>query len=211
MHECCQAQYDGLFDLERAKEDLADYLADGPKKSSKHLINVLKNLDIKGFTLLDIGGGIGAITHELTDRGVEGVQHMDISNAYATIFEEEIKRRGIDNVSIMRGDFKENHTQISAADIVTLDKVICCYDDYVELVTQSVKKSTKYYGCVLPKDAWWVKLIFYFDNLSRIIRKRNFRSFVHPVRKVEGLITDQGFRRIAKVKHGNWLTLLYEK
>ena len=62
-----------FYDEKRASSDLRKYRDKGPIPSTQALIEALKAEGIEGMTLLDIGGGIGAIQHELLDAGVTRV------------------------------------------------------------------------------------------------------------------------------------------
>jgi len=61
----------GIFYNQRlAASDLRKYREQGPIPSTRALIEALKAEGVEGATLLDIGGGIGAIQHELLDAGL---------------------------------------------------------------------------------------------------------------------------------------------
>ncbi len=211
MGECCQASYDSLFDLKKAKQDLADYLRDGPKPTSIHLIEALKQENLAGATLLDIGGGIGSIPRELTGAGVSEVQYIDISPAYASIFAQTTATWPNVRSRIVVGDFVQKRADLQEADIVTLDKVICCYHDYRQLLHHSLDKARKYYGCILPRHIWWAKALFAVDHWMRLLRGIHFRAYIHPVSEVESLITSRGFVNVLRVHHREWITLLYRR
>lgn len=82
MSCCCTDPYHTMFDASKATEDLNDYLSTGYKHSSRPLFKLLDGLDVGGSSLLDIGGGIGAIPFELFGRGLARAVHHDISRAY---------------------------------------------------------------------------------------------------------------------------------
>ena len=42
--------------------------------------------------------------------------------------------------------------EIEAADVVTLDRVICCYPDMEALVGRSAERALRLYGLVHPRD-----------------------------------------------------------
>ena len=54
--------------------------------------------------------------------------NVEASTAYAEAFEQEATRLGhADKVQIYMEDFVEIALEIPKADIVTLDRVVCCY------------------------------------------------------------------------------------
>ena len=64
--DCCQ--YRGMesqFDRGEAERKLRAYRRRGPVLSTRILLDALVAEGVAGLTLLDIGGGVGAIQHEL--------------------------------------------------------------------------------------------------------------------------------------------------
>jgi magnesium-protoporphyrin O-methyltransferase len=106
------------------------------------LIDALKTEGIEGATLLDIGGGIGAIQHELLAAGAAHATSVDASNPYLETAREESIRRGLgDRVTYRHGDFVELAESIPPADIVTLDRVINVYPDWERLTQLSAARA----------------------------------------------------------------------
>jgi magnesium-protoporphyrin O-methyltransferase len=109
--------------------------------------------------LLDIGAGVGAIHHTLVDQGIERAIHVDASPAYLAAAREEAERRGHgDRVEFRRGDFVELAPGVPVADVVTLDRVICCYPEMRELVTLAGERAHAAFGAVFPRDEWWARV-----------------------------------------------------
>src|SRR5512136_1017316 len=124
--QCCGAEK--MFGRELAEHDLHNYQAHGPGKTTRMLIEALESAGIEGLTLLDIGGGVGAIQHELLKAGVNRATAVDASSAYLQADRQEAERQGhTARTTYHHGDFVELAPQLPPADIVTLDKAICCY------------------------------------------------------------------------------------
>ncbi len=67
---CAQCQgIERMFDRRAAERELRQYRAAGPGGTTRLLIDALKAEGVAGLTLLDIGGGVGAIQHELLRAG----------------------------------------------------------------------------------------------------------------------------------------------
>ncbi len=93
------------------------------------------------MALLDIGGGVGAIAHALLQVGARQATDIDASTAYLAAARDEAARRGlVDRMSFQHGDFVALAPTLPATDIVTLDRVICCYDNMPELVSLSAAR-----------------------------------------------------------------------
>ncbi len=122
---CCQCQgNEELFSQEFVTKELTRYRANGPGKTTRMLIEAIEAEGVGGLSLLDIGGGVGAIQHELIDAGVETVTSVDASTAYLNAAKAEAQRRGLtDHVSYHHGNFVDLAADIAHADIVTLERV----------------------------------------------------------------------------------------
>ena len=194
---CCQCQgIEDTFNNQHVSRELSRYRQRGPGKTTRILIEALKKEGIQGLSLLDIGGGVGAIQHELLDAGAHDAIDVDASKAYIDAAREEAQRRGMaERVSFRHGNFVDAATQIPPADIVTLDRVICCYPDMEKLVSLSVSRTRKLYGLVYPRDAWFLKIGFALMNLILRMQSNPFRIFPHSTQAVEDLVTRHGFQR----------------
>ncbi len=210
---CCQNKvYNDNFDLKLAQEELDDYHASGPKKNSLPLINLLKQLELEDASLLDIGSGVGVVIFELFEQGISEAIYSDYSVSYHAAFQQEIKHKSLEKaIRSYVGDFLETHKNINTVDLVTLDKVICCYENYEELVVHSVKKAKKWYAYSVPRDVWWVKFVHYFEQKIKWIKGNPFRTFVHPTQKIESIISQKGFKKIYNHFNREWQTVVFEK
>ncbi len=84
--DCCQCQgIETTFDKKNALKELKKYHMKGPSKTTNSLINFFKTEGVEGKSLLDIGGGVGTIQHELLTLGVTSVINIEASTAYHEI------------------------------------------------------------------------------------------------------------------------------
>ena len=210
---CCQCQgIEELFSQKYVDKELSRYRAKGPDKTTRMLIEAVKKEGVDGLSLLDIGGGIGAIQHELLEAGVQSVTSVDASTAYLTTARVEAERRGIaDHVKYHHGNFVDLAPDIAPADIVTLDRVICCYPDMEKLVSLSAARSRKVYGVVYPRHTWWIKIGLALGNLFFRLRGSSFRTFVHPTEAVEALLESHGLKRHSYRQTLVWQVVVYTR
>ena len=88
------SQMGSFYDEKLAASQLRKYREKGPIASTRALIEALKAEGVEGKTLLDIGGGIGALQHDLLDAGVTHATSVDASAPYLAAAGEEGQRRG---------------------------------------------------------------------------------------------------------------------
>src|SRR5881409_4121058 len=165
------------------------------------MIHLLRRAGVEGSTLLDIGGGIGGIQYDLLEAGVREVTAVDASSAYQRAARAEAERRGVSaRIQFQLGDFVALAPQVAAADIVTLDRVVCCYPDMEPLVRLSAERCRRLYGLVYPRDQWIERTVVQIQNFFRALWRNPFRSFVHPVAAMDALIRSLGFTLRSKVR-----------
>lgn len=210
---CCQCQgIEELFSQQYVAKELAQYRAKGPVKTTRILIDALRAQDVDGLTLLDIGGGVGAIQHDLIEAGVREVTSVEASAAYHIAAQAEARRRGLaDRVSYRYGNFVDLSPEIAPADIVTLDRVICCYDDVQNLVDRSAARARKLYGLVYPRETWWTKIALRLENLYFRLRRSPYRAFLHDTRSVEAILDRYGFKRSFYRQTFEWQVAVYAR
>ena len=193
MNCCDTTRYDDVFGAKRAKSDLKRYRRKGPAKTTRLLIDALRSVGVQHQTLLDIGGGIGVISNELLAAGAESAVHVEAADAFVGAAREEATRRGHGSrVRVLRGDFVTLSREIPPADVVTLDRVICCYPNVEQLVTTSVAHARRAYGIVIPREHGLTRLMAMGINFVFRISRSEFRFYIHPWRDIEQLIGRAG-------------------
>ncbi|TAK13546.1 MAG: methyltransferase domain-containing protein [Anaerolineae bacterium] len=209
--QCCGV--DQMFNDKTAQADLKTYYRKGPNKATRVLIEQVSQRGVQGSALLDIGGGIGVIQHALVERGAAHITHVDASRAYLETARQEATRRGhADRVDFRFGDFVDIAPELEQADIVTLDRVICCYDDMPSLVEASAKLARRAYGIIIPLDRWWVAGAGKaFNALLSIFTRNPYRMFIHPTAEIERILAAQGLRREFYKRVGIWQVAVYAR
>lgn len=192
---CCQYEsIDDIFDRKLALKELKKYRKKGPWKTTALLLKAIHSIGIEGLTFLDIGGGIGSIQQYLLKNGAIKGTSIDASKAYLEVAEEACEESSKAKIEYIHADFTAVGAEIPPSDIVTLDRVICCYDDMPVLVDLSSGLARKVYAVVYPKDNWLIKTGFYFINLVQKIKGSSFRIFVYSRSDVEAIINKNGFK-----------------
>ena len=210
---CSQCRgIEAFFDDNEARSELKNYRKKGPRNTTRQLLNAIVERDPKDKTLLDIGGGVGAIQHELIKAGIRSAVSVDASSAYARVsLDETVVRGHADRLTHHLGDFVDLADSIECADIVTLDRVICCYDDASRLLERSTERATRMLGLVYPRDGLPNRAAVWLLNLGLRIRRSDFRLFIHPNTLVTGILEGAGFRRVHLRKNLIWQVVLYER
>ena len=210
---CCQAEHVGTaFDRATADHDLRRFRRRGPIPSTRLLIEALQARQGTAATLLDIGGGVGAIHHALLDSGVRDAIHVDLSSDYVNAARDEAARRGHgDHVQFIRDDFLNAAPELGAADIVTLDRVVCCYPDMDRLLTAAAQRTRRLFGAVYPRDTWWVHAGVVLTNLLQRMRRTDFRVYLHPPAAIDAVLRGQRLERQTLRRTFLWEIVTYSR
>jgi magnesium-protoporphyrin O-methyltransferase len=208
MSACCSTYGNvagAQFDEKIARRDLENYRKKGPGTTARLLRDMLVDAAAADGTLLDVGSGVGGLTFELLERGVERATAVDASAAYLAAAAQEATRRDcIRAVEFRHGDFVDVASMVPPASVVTMDRVICCYPAFESLLKEALEHSQRYFAYSYPKDAWYVRAAIAGENGLRRLKGNAFRAFVHPVRQMTQTIERAGFRLAARRQTWQW-------
>jgi SAM-dependent methyltransferase len=210
---CCSCEgYQSQFGEKHAAKDLRRYRKKGPDRTTRLLLDQLEAAGVRGASLLDIGGGIGVVHHELLDAGAESVVHVDATAANIEAAKDEAEQHGHSGrVRFVLGDFVALAPEIPAADVVTLDRVICCYPDMEELVSRSAARARRLWGAVFPRERVLFKAMVQLGNGMRRVMRNDFRTFIHPVSEIDTALRREGLAlRSVRDTYG-WRAAVYSR
>jgi magnesium-protoporphyrin O-methyltransferase len=213
MSACCPSVA-GQFDRDYVEAELASRRKKPAHKrlgkTARRLVEALSDLGVRDQTLLDIGGGLGDIQAGLFPQGLRGAVHVEVSEPYSAAARDVAQESGFeDRVGFHVGDFASLAEQIPAADVVTLDRVICCYPDMPAILGASVSKARRVYAIVVPRNAWPVRLFVAVENLQRRLKKNPFRTFVYSTQEMDSRIRAHGFEPVDKRSTLTWWIRVY--
>ena len=210
--DCCRPDYDALFDARSARRQLAAYRRKGPQGTTRRLIDAILADGVAGASVLDIGGGVGVIGMELLGAGADRLTNVDASRNYVAVATHEFRRHGYgDRTTFHHGDFVEVAPEVPPAEVVTLDRVVCCYLDWEALVGRSLERASRLYGLVIPRDRWWMRVsIGAVRTIGRLFGQA-YPFSVHPEGQIDATIRDAGFQLVFARRGLAWQTLLYRR
>jgi tRNA1(Val) A37 N6-methylase TrmN6 len=195
---CCDfaRAVDQQFNADKAAKELRAYRKGKLGATTRLLRDAIVQTGVNGGSLLDIGGGVGALAFELLDRGFTRAVIAEASAAYVAAAEEEAARRSrASSIEVVHGDVVQ--LPLTPATVVTLDRVVCCYPYYEPMLENALPRAEKVLALSYPKDRWYVRAVMSFDNARRA-RKNGFRTFVHPPLRMQEMIQRAGFTLAAR-------------
>jgi 2-polyprenyl-3-methyl-5-hydroxy-6-metoxy-1,4-benzoquinol methylase len=187
---CCRPEgYDRLFSAKQAKLDASRYRKRGLGGTSRGLVELAGN--VSGETVLEVGGGVGAIELDLLAAGADRATNVELSGEYEEEAAKLIAERGLtERVERRVADFVEE--PVEPHDVVIMHRVVCCYPDVDRLVGVAAAHTRRRLLLTYPRERPWTRAGIRAINLLMRISGSSFRAFVHPVARMAAAAQREG-------------------
>ena len=181
MADCCSPKgYRWIFSEKRARAEARRYRRKGLDLTSRRIVGLLKQEGVQDRTLLEVGGGIGAIQIELLKAGVTRAVSIELTPTYEEAAQALLREARLeDRVERRVTDFADGAGAVPAADIVILNRVVCCYPDMPRLVAAAAEHAREVLVLSFPKATWWARIGLDLGNLVLRLARRQFQVFLH--------------------------------
>ncbi|HLE98922.1 MAG TPA: class I SAM-dependent methyltransferase [Gaiellaceae bacterium] len=182
MAGCCRSgACERMFTARFARRTLRRYRKKGLDDVERELVGAALSEGVEGARVLEIGGGIGAIQAELLAAGAASGEIVELVPAYEQYARELASMLGLFGRTEFRVlDLLEEPEAVPPADVVVLNRVVCCSPDGVELTALAARLARRLLLVSYPRDAWWVRAAVGLQNAGLRLLRRSFRVFVHP-------------------------------
>ena len=192
MAGCCtQSETSRLFNRRVAANDARRYRRRGLAGTERTLTELAG--DVRGSSVLDVGGGIGAIELELLQAGAARATSIELSGAYETEAEALLAERGFaDRVDRRVGDFVADGASVEQHDVVVLHRVVCCYPDVDSLIGEAADHTRRTLLLTYPQDRSIIRVGARAFNLILRLSRCGFRTYAHRVEKIVSVATQHG-------------------
>jgi hypothetical protein len=210
---CCRPdEYNKIFDEKKARSKARDYARKGLTGHGARIADFVRSKTSPGYTLLEIGGGIGDVQLELLQGGAARAVNVELATQYEGVASELIHERGLDRrVERRLGDFVGEADKIPGADVVIMNRVVCCYPDAEALVGAAADHARRYLVMTFPVDRWWTRGGLAIAKVLLRIRSNGFRAHVHPTRAVLATAQRHGMRPIEHRRGLIWQFIALER
>src|SRR6267143_324422 len=206
MPTCCGADaYAKLFDEKNATKDVRRYLKSGLDATGRRIVDAIVHKGVAGTSVLEVGGGIGAIQIELLRAGAVRATNVEIVGTYESEARHLLEMIGLaDRVNRTVLDFAESGTEIAGADVVVLHRVICCYPDMETLVRAAATHAGRLLALSFPPDRWWWRIGARLATAWFRLRGCGFRIYTHDPRRILATAASAGFRPVLEHRGLTW-------
>jgi hypothetical protein len=198
--DCCSpGDLDDIFSASQAESDARSYRRRGLDGEASRIAAAVRRSVEPPFTVLEVGGGIGAIQLALLRDGAASSTNVELSRSYESVARELIAEAGV-----------EDRIERRVADFVAviLQRVVCCYPHASALVAAAAEHARRVLVLTFPVDRWWIRLALRLANVWVRLRGSKFRSFAHPTRTVIESAESRGLRLDERRQGLFWQTLV---
>jgi magnesium-protoporphyrin O-methyltransferase len=212
----CSCCYDVEFDDRIARREAREYRRKGPREATRALADALVAGDATGLTVLDIGGGVGALHLLLLQRGATAATDVDASAPYLAAARGEAEHLGVaDRVTLVHGDFVALAPTIEPADLVGLDRVACCYPDADALIGAAAAHARRRLALVIPPDGRLSRLAGRAINVWQRLLRSSLRMHAHSHAAIRAAAAREGLEWVGTMPVGGvlkvWRLLVFER
>lgn len=194
-----------MFSPRVARRSLERYRAEGLDRIERRVVAAAKQSGVLGARVLEIGGGIGAIQAELLEAGAATGEIVELVRAYEPYARELASDKGLaDRVSFRVADVLDDPCAVEPADVVVLNRVVCCSPDGIELTRTAAGLARRAIVLSYPRDAAWVRLGIGLLNLGQRLLRRSFRAFVHSPVSLRAAAEEHGLRATERGRTAFW-------
>jgi magnesium-protoporphyrin O-methyltransferase len=214
MGDCCPVPrgYEKLFGERTARRDAKRYRRKGLDDTAKVMVDFLRERGLEGRSVLEIGGGVGAIEAEVLRSGADHAVNVELSPYYEAMAHELWRDAGVDERADYRVvDLATDGNDIGPADAVFMHRVVCCYPDYDGLVGAAAERSRRYLVMSFPRERPLIRAVVAAINVVARLLRWEHRSYVHAVAEILASAERRGLQKALEHRGVVWQVAAFER
>jgi len=217
---CCGAeeqQAKDKFFSARAKRYSKRFRKKGLSEEQQHLVSGIveaasREKKFNPGTVLEIGCGIAGLLITLLRQGTVHATGIDASQGMIEKAKENAAgSRLSEQMEFFHGDFAAMESSISPAEVVILDRVLCCDSNPEMLIRQSASKATRVYAVSFPRDFLPVRIFIKAGIAIAKLFPFQFTPYYHEPELLCQWIEEQGFSAHYSRHTFLWQVLVYRR
>lgn len=212
--ECCPGgnAYEVEFSHDYARSTAQRYVRRGLTRLAGRMVDFVQARGIEGSSILEIGGGVGHVCIDLLRRGAATATNLDLSPNYEEEARELAARYGLaGRLARLQLDIARSPDDVPPADVVILNRVVCCYPDYVGLLSAAGSHARSLLVMSYPTANPWNRLLLGIENWSKLARGREFRAYLHDPAAMIAIPERNGLRLVMEHHGPAWSIAGFER
>ncbi len=170
-----------MFSPRVARRTLERYRKKGLDELERKMLVVASAEGLEHARVVEIGGGVGAIQTELLQAGAAHGEVIELVAAYEPYARDLARERGLENRTSFRvQDVLESTEGVDPAEVVVLNRVVCCSPDGIRLTGVAAGLARQVLLLSFPRERVGVRVTLRLLNVGMRLMGRSFRVFVHP-------------------------------
>lgn len=206
MADCCSPKgYRWVFSERRAEAEARRFRRRGLDPTSRRIATLVKQQGTEGRTLLEVGGGVGAIQIDLLKAGITRAVNIELTPTYEQAAQALLREAGLeDRVERRVMDFAQAAREVEDADIVVMNRVLCCYPDMPKLAGAAADHTRQVLVVSFPKERWWTRVLIGLGDLALRVARRQFQIFLHSPDEIIATAERHGLKIISNQTSFFW-------
>lgn len=210
MSDCCAPAYGKVFGGRAARRAARRYRRKGVDRVGRWLLAESCAQGVAEATVLELGGGVGALQLELLRAGAARAVNVELSAEWEPEAVDLAREQGLeDRVERRVADAVDDAGALAAADIVVMNRVVCCYPNPEALMDVAAGRTRRVLVLSFPRDRTIVRAFTRVANLWLRLRRIDFRSFVHSERRIEEAAERHGLRLASERRGFVWRAVAF--
>lgn len=211
MNDCCGTGAGACFTKSAARY-ARRYRRRGLDRAQRELRDGLLAEGISGRSVLDVGCGAGGLLIELLHRGASSGMGIDISQGMIEAAGLLARERGVaTKVRFQTGDFAALEDDATRAEIVIMDKVLCCSSDPGGLIARASASGAENLAVSYPRDGFLPRASFTLMNFMGRVLRWSFYPCYHEPHALDRLLAATGFHEIRRSATPFWQIVILKR
>jgi magnesium-protoporphyrin O-methyltransferase len=196
-----------LADLHRLRHALLGF-----ERSQRHLIDGIKEQGVRGAVLLEVGCGPGYLHQHLLLSGAACAVGVDLSPRMIDAARRNAAARGLrEQTDYQVGDFVQLAAELPEADIVILDKVVCCYPDWEAMLAGSLDRARRLVALTYPRDWLLTRAGIRWMSWALGAIGCCYHPYLHDPARIQARIERAGMQKTGEKRTALWITEVYRR
>jgi hypothetical protein len=210
---CCPPKgYTSVFSKRAARRDARRYREGGLDNIGEEMVAFLRERGVEGATVLEVGGGVGALQLELLKAGAARATNLELSPEYEDSAAELAREAGVsERVERRLGDLVADPGLAGEADAVLMHRVVCCYPDYDALVGAASERSQRFLVMSFPRSRLLIRLGMGAVNVGARLLRWEYRTWVHPPVAIVAAAERRGLTLVRESRGRIWQFAAFER
>lgn len=184
-----------MFGKRMVRRALRQYRRKGLDDGSRWLVDRARPAE--GESVLEVGGGFGAIALELLREGAAAATVLELSPTYEPAARQLAEEQDVaGRLRFVLGDLATEPELAEPADVVVLHRVVCCSPHGPELLAESARHTRRTLVFSYPARAPWLRLGGWLLNRAFALVGREYRLYLHEPRLLLAAAAAGGLRRV---------------